>query len=88
MIPAVSQPDESLASGSKAQKWALAPGGARAFGDHRSTAVTWIVLGLLAGFNTSKIVNKHGGRIDLDFVPGAVVGAWLFYSCRPTLAAC
>jgi uncharacterized membrane protein YeaQ/YmgE (transglycosylase-associated protein family) len=43
--------------------------------------LTWIVLGLLAGFIASKIVNKHGAGVFLDIVlgvVGAVVGGWLF----------
>jgi uncharacterized membrane protein YeaQ/YmgE (transglycosylase-associated protein family) len=41
----------------------------------------WIVLGLLAGFIASKIVNKQGQGALLDTVlgvVGAVVGGWLF----------
>lgn len=41
----------------------------------------WIVLGLIAGFIGSKIVNKTGEGIFLDIVlgiVGAVVGGWLF----------
>jgi len=43
--------------------------------------LTWIVLGLLAGFIASKIVNREGSGIMLDIVlgvVGAVVGGWLF----------
>ena len=43
--------------------------------------LAWIVLGLLAGFIGSKIVNKSGSGILLDIilgVVGAVVGGWLF----------
>lgn len=43
----------------------------------------WIVLGLIAGFIASKIVNKEGSGIILDIllgVVGAVVGGWLFSS--------
>jgi uncharacterized membrane protein YeaQ/YmgE (transglycosylase-associated protein family) len=43
--------------------------------------LAWIVLGLLAGFIGSKIVNKSGEGIVLDIVLGiigAVVGGWLF----------
>jgi uncharacterized membrane protein YeaQ/YmgE (transglycosylase-associated protein family) len=43
--------------------------------------LAWIVLGLLAGFIGSKIVNKRGEGIVLDIllgVVGAVVGGWLF----------
>jgi uncharacterized membrane protein YeaQ/YmgE (transglycosylase-associated protein family) len=41
----------------------------------------WIVLGLLAGFIGSKIVNKRGEGVILDIVlgiVGAIVGGWLF----------
>src|ERR1700756_408850 len=43
--------------------------------------LAWIVLGLLAGFIGSKIVNKTGEGIFLDIVlgiVGAVAGGWLF----------
>lgn len=43
--------------------------------------LAWIVLGLLAGFIASKIVNKQGQGALLDTVlgvVGAVVGGWLF----------
>lgn len=43
--------------------------------------LAWIVLGLLAGFLGSKIVNKSGEGVFLDIilgVVGAVVGGWLF----------
>jgi uncharacterized membrane protein YeaQ/YmgE (transglycosylase-associated protein family) len=43
--------------------------------------LAWIVLGLIAGFVGSKIVNKSGEGIILDIVlgiVGAVVGGWLF----------
>jgi uncharacterized membrane protein YeaQ/YmgE (transglycosylase-associated protein family) len=43
--------------------------------------LAWIVLGLVAGFIASKIVNKHGEGVFLDIilgVVGAVVGGWLF----------
>jgi uncharacterized membrane protein YeaQ/YmgE (transglycosylase-associated protein family) len=41
----------------------------------------WIILGLIAGFIGSKIVNKRGEGLILDIflgVIGAVVGGWLF----------
>ena len=41
----------------------------------------WIVLGLIAGFIESKIVNKSGEGLALDIVlgiVGGVVGGWLF----------
>ena len=40
----------------------------------------WIVLGLLAGFIGSKIVNKRGEGLVMDIVlgvVGAIVGGWL-----------
>ena len=43
--------------------------------------IAWIVLGLIAGFIASKIVNKAGDGMFLDIVlgvVGAVVGGWLF----------
>jgi uncharacterized membrane protein YeaQ/YmgE (transglycosylase-associated protein family) len=43
--------------------------------------VGWIVLGLIAGFIASKIVNKKGEGCLLDIVLGVVgsfVGGWLF----------
>jgi uncharacterized membrane protein YeaQ/YmgE (transglycosylase-associated protein family) len=41
----------------------------------------WIILGLVAGFIASKVVNKQGEGLILDLVlgiVGAVVGGWLF----------
>jgi uncharacterized membrane protein YeaQ/YmgE (transglycosylase-associated protein family) len=43
--------------------------------------LAWIVLGLLAGFIGSKIVNKSGEGLLMDIVLGilgAVAGGWLF----------
>jgi uncharacterized membrane protein YeaQ/YmgE (transglycosylase-associated protein family) len=43
--------------------------------------LAWIVLGLIAGFIGSKIVNKRGDGLFLDIIlgiVGAVVGGWLF----------
>jgi uncharacterized membrane protein YeaQ/YmgE (transglycosylase-associated protein family) len=43
--------------------------------------LAWIILGLVAGFIGSKIVNKKGEGFLLDIVlgiVGAVVGGWLF----------
>ncbi len=45
--------------------------------------LAWIVLGLIAGFIASKIVNKAGEGVLLDIilgVIGAVVGGWLFHT--------
>ena len=41
----------------------------------------WIVLGLIAGFIGSKLVNKTGEGFFLDIalgIVGAIVGGWLF----------
>jgi uncharacterized membrane protein YeaQ/YmgE (transglycosylase-associated protein family) len=43
--------------------------------------LAWIVLGLLAGFIGSKLVNKQGEGLIVDIllgIVGAVVGGWLF----------
>jgi len=43
--------------------------------------LAWIVLGLIAGFIGSKIVNHRGEGIFLDIIlgiVGAIVGGWLF----------
>jgi uncharacterized membrane protein YeaQ/YmgE (transglycosylase-associated protein family) len=43
--------------------------------------IAWIILGLLAGFIGSKLVNKRGEGVILDVllgVVGAIVGGWLF----------
>jgi uncharacterized membrane protein YeaQ/YmgE (transglycosylase-associated protein family) len=43
--------------------------------------IAWIILGLIAGFIGSKIVNKSGEGVFLDIIlgiVGAVVGGWLF----------
>ena len=43
--------------------------------------LAWILLGLLAGFIGSKIVNEHGAGVLMDIVlgvVGAVVGGWVF----------
>lgn len=43
--------------------------------------IGWIILGLIAGFIASKIVNKQGQGFFLDIVlgvVGALVGGWLF----------
>lgn len=45
--------------------------------------LAWIVLGLIAGFIGSKIVNKTGEGIILDIIlgiVGAIIGGWLFTS--------
>ncbi len=43
--------------------------------------LAWILLGLVAGFIGSKVVNKTGEGFFLDIIlgiVGAVVGGWLF----------
>ena len=43
--------------------------------------LAWIVLGLIAGFIGSKIVNKSGEGVILDIIlgiVGAVLGGWVF----------
>ena len=43
--------------------------------------LAWIILGLIAGFIGSKIVNKRGEGLFLDIIlgiVGAIVGGWLF----------
>jgi uncharacterized membrane protein YeaQ/YmgE (transglycosylase-associated protein family) len=43
--------------------------------------LAWIVLGLIAGFIGSKVVNKRGEGLLLDIVLGiigAIAGGWLF----------
>jgi uncharacterized membrane protein YeaQ/YmgE (transglycosylase-associated protein family) len=42
--------------------------------------IGWIILGLIAGFIASKLVNHHGEGFLLDIVlgiVGAVVGGWI-----------
>ena len=42
--------------------------------------LAWIVLGLIAGFIGSKIVNKRGEGLIMDIllgIVGAIVGGWL-----------
>jgi uncharacterized membrane protein YeaQ/YmgE (transglycosylase-associated protein family) len=43
--------------------------------------LAWIILGLIAGFIGSKVVNKSGAGLFLDIIlgiVGAVVGGWVF----------
>jgi uncharacterized membrane protein YeaQ/YmgE (transglycosylase-associated protein family) len=45
--------------------------------------IAWIVVGLVAGFVASKIVNRTGEGVILDVllgIAGAVVGGWLFHA--------
>ena len=51
------------------------------------TILGWIILGLLAGFIASKIVNKTGEGVVLDIVlgiVGAVVGGLIFNAIGDT----
>jgi uncharacterized membrane protein YeaQ/YmgE (transglycosylase-associated protein family) len=44
--------------------------------------IAWIILGLIAGFIGSKIVNKRGEGFFLDIIlgiVGAVVGGWMMH---------
>jgi uncharacterized membrane protein YeaQ/YmgE (transglycosylase-associated protein family) len=43
--------------------------------------LAWIILGLVAGFIGSKVVNKSGEGFILDIIlgiMGAIVGGWIF----------
>jgi uncharacterized membrane protein YeaQ/YmgE (transglycosylase-associated protein family) len=43
--------------------------------------IGWIVLGLIAGFIASKLVNKRGEGLAFDIllgIVGAVIGGWIF----------
>ena len=43
--------------------------------------ISWIVLGLVAGFLASTVVNKRGEGMFIDIIlgiVGALVGGWLF----------
>ena len=45
--------------------------------------IAWIILGLIAGFIASKVVNRIGEGVILDIllgIGGAVVGGWLFHT--------
>ena len=45
--------------------------------------IAWIILGLIAGFIASKIVNRTGEGLVVDIllgICGAVIGGWLFPS--------
>jgi uncharacterized membrane protein YeaQ/YmgE (transglycosylase-associated protein family) len=44
--------------------------------------IAWIIVGFIAGFVASKIVNRTGEGVILDVllgIGGAVVGGWLFH---------
>lgn len=43
--------------------------------------LAWLILGLIAGFLGSRVVNRRGEGVLLDIVlgiAGAIVGGWLF----------
>jgi len=43
--------------------------------------IAWLVLGLIAGFIASKLVNHHGSGVIMDIILGmigAIVGGFLF----------
>jgi uncharacterized membrane protein YeaQ/YmgE (transglycosylase-associated protein family) len=47
----------------------------------KMSIIGWVVLGLIAGFIASKIVNKTGEGMILDIflgIVGGLVGGWLF----------
>jgi uncharacterized membrane protein YeaQ/YmgE (transglycosylase-associated protein family) len=49
--------------------------------EHIMSIIGWIVLGLVAGFIASQIVNKQGEGFFFDIVlgiGGAIVGGWIF----------
>jgi uncharacterized membrane protein YeaQ/YmgE (transglycosylase-associated protein family) len=51
-------------------------------GSRNMSFLAWIVLGLLAGFIGSKLVNRRGEGMILDIflgIIGAIVGGWLFH---------
>jgi len=51
------------------------------------SVLTWIILGLIAGFIASKIVNSSGQGLLLDIVlgiVGAVVGGYVFTAIGAT----
>src|SRR5262249_10052403 len=50
-------------------------------GEGALSIIGWIILGLIAGFIASKIVNKQGSGIIVDIllgIVGAVVGGFIF----------
>src|SRR5271170_7535851 len=63
---------------SASQRWLFI---SRAEKETHMSFLAWIVLGLIAGFIGSKIVNKSGEGLIVDIllgIVGAVVGGWLF----------
>jgi uncharacterized membrane protein YeaQ/YmgE (transglycosylase-associated protein family) len=52
-----------------------------AFKEERMSILAWIILGIIAGFIGSKLVNKTGEGLMRDLVlgiVGAIVGGWIF----------
>jgi uncharacterized membrane protein YeaQ/YmgE (transglycosylase-associated protein family) len=65
----------ACATGAHAQSFSGQTGATMSF-------LSWIVLGLIAGFIGSKVVNRRGEGILLDIllgVVGAFAGGWLFH---------
>ena len=55
--------------------------GRRVDGEEKMSIISWIILGVIAGFLGSKIVNKSGQGILMDIVlgiVGAIVGGLIF----------
>jgi uncharacterized membrane protein YeaQ/YmgE (transglycosylase-associated protein family) len=51
--------------------------------ENHMSIFAWIILGLIAGFIASKIVNRTGEGVILDVllgIVGAIVGGWLFHT--------
>jgi uncharacterized membrane protein YeaQ/YmgE (transglycosylase-associated protein family) len=51
------------------------------FREERMSILAWIVLGIIAGFIGSKLVNKTGEGLIRDLILGifgAIVGGWIF----------
>lgn len=49
--------------------------------------IGWIVLGLIAGYIASSVVNKRGEGLAFDIllgIVGAVVGGWIFNAAGAT----
>ncbi len=49
--------------------------------------IAWLILGLIAGFIASKIVNHTGSGVIVDIllgIVGAMVGGWLFSTLGAT----
>ncbi|MDB5357752.1 MAG: GlsB/YeaQ/YmgE family stress response rane protein [Phycisphaerales bacterium] len=49
--------------------------------DRVTSFLAWVILGLIAGFIASKLVNRRGEGAMLDIllgIIGAVIGGWLF----------